>query len=90
MPWDEPYWVDGFRSLSSLVTFQLRTWYHLKETNGGEVQMIAEWVNMAPKQLRHIVVLSGVRENEGYRIVWNRNSGEPRIQEIEDHHIAFI
>lgn len=89
MPWDGPDWVDGFRSLRFLVDFELRTWYHLRESNDAEIQIIMRWVNIAPPRLRYIVVLSGVRQNEGRRVAWN--NGELSIQEpIDNHDIAFF
>jgi hypothetical protein len=89
MPWHEPDWVGGFRSLNFLVGFELRTWYHLQETNDAEMQVILQWINMGPPRLRYVVVLSGVRQNERRRVVWN--SGELSIHEsIENHDIAFV
>lgn len=88
MPWHEPDWVDGFRSLRFLVDFELQTWYHLEETNCAEIQTIMQWVNAASR-LRYAIVLSGVRQNERRQVVWNK--GELSIRElIEDHDIAFI
>ena len=89
MPWDKPDWLDGFHSLSFLVDFELRTWYHLKQTDDAEIQIILQWVNFAPLRLRYVTVLSGVRPNEGRLVVWN--NGELSIKEpIEDFGIAFI
>jgi hypothetical protein len=73
MPWDEPEWVDGFRTLNFLVDFELRTWYHLAETKDAELQIITQWIIAAPR-LRYVVVLSGVRQNERRRVVWNSRS----------------
>jgi hypothetical protein len=87
MPWDKPDWVDGFRSLSFLVGFQLRSWYHLKEADDTEIVM--QWVNNAPVRLRYVMVLSGVRQNEGRRVVWH--NGKLSVQEpIGDYGIAFV
>jgi hypothetical protein len=87
MPWHEPDWVDSFRSLSFLVEFELRTWYHLEETTDAEINIIMRWVNNAPPQLRYVAVLSGVRQNERRRVVWD--SGELSIEE-ENHDIVLI
>lgn len=88
MPWHKPDWVDGFHSLAFLVDFQLRTWYHLNETVDGEIKTIKRWVNMAPSRLRYVAVLSGIRQNEGRRVVWS--NGELSVQvrvPIEDYDI---
>ena len=87
MPWDEPEWVDSFRSLNFLADFELRTWYHLTETNDAEVQTIMQWINATP-QLRYVAVLSGVRQNKRRRVVWN--SGELCLQESIEDDIVFI
>lgn len=89
MPWHEPDWIVGFRSLVFLVEFELRTWYHLGESNDAEIQIIMHWVNIPPPRLRYVIVLSGVRQNERRRVVWN--GGEMSILEsTENDDMAFM
>jgi hypothetical protein len=89
MPWHEPNWLDDFHSLKFLTEFKLRTWYHLKETIDAEIKIILQWVDIAVPQLRNIVVLSGVRQKVGRRVIWDK--GKLSVHEpTEDYDIAFI
>lgn len=69
MPWDGPDWMVGLQSLHSLVEFELRTWFFLRETPTAENVLIYPWLTFGPGSLRRVVIISGVLQNWGRKIV---------------------